>query len=510
MANKNKKKSSMSAYTILFIIIIVVAIFTWIVPPGQYVENDQGVMVYQQMEQSNPQGIYNILSAPIAGFFDAIDIALFVLVIGGFIGIVMASGAMEAGIASILKRNKGKEQKLIPILMILFAIGGTTYGMAEETIAFYPLIIPIFIAAGYDVITAVMVIMLGAGVGVLGSTINPFAIGVASEAAGIGLGEGIMLRFVLWAVVVAMAIYLTMRYAKKVKENPETSVVADMREENYKHFVGDKNEDEIPEMTSRRKWILVLFALTFVVMILGVIPWAYKFDIMVFDNLYNKLAEFKILGFEPNTADAYWDHYDALKTQSAALGDWWFGQMTVLFFIMSIVIGKVAKFSEGEIVEHFITGARDLLGVALIVGMSRGIKVVMEAGYMSDTILYYGSESLKKLGSVVFINLTYLFYIPLSFLVPSTSGLAGASIPIMGPMGELVFGGSKAGASLVITAFSAASGVVNLITPTSGVVMGGLAIARVPYGKWFKHVLKFLVALVIVTMIILTIGVFIG
>ncbi len=507
MSKQKKEKKSLSAYTILFVIIIIVAAFTWIVPPGQYQEVD-GQMVYQQMAESNPQGIYNILSAPIAGFFDAIDIALFVIVIGGFIGIVMASGAMEAGIAAILKKNKGKEHTLIPILMVLFAIGGTTYGMAEETIAFYPLIIPIFIAAGYDVVTAVMVVMLGAGVGVLGSTVNPFAIGVASEAAGIGLGEGIGLRFVLWLIVVGMAIFFTMKYAKKVKEDPTKSIVYDMRESNYKHFVGDDENKEEIEMTTRRKWVLFLFGLSFVIMILGVIPWAYKFDIMFFDNIYNSLAQIEVLGFEPNTAPAYWDHYDALKTQSAALGDWWFGQMTVLFFVMSIIIGKVAKFSEGEIVDHFIAGAKDLMGVALIVGMSRGIKVVMEAGYMSDTILFYGSESLKSLGKVVFINLTYLFYIPLSFLVPSTSGLAGASIPIMGPMGNLVFGGSTGGSSLVITAFSAASGVVNLITPTSGVVMGGLAIARLPYGTWFKHISKFLIALIVVTMVILTVGTF--
>ncbi len=497
-----KQKNSLTAYTILFAIIIVVAIFTWIVPPGEYIKAEDGTMVYQQMAESNPQGLYDIISAPIAGFYNAIDIALFVLVIGGFIGIVMASGAMEAGINAILKKNKGKEQKLIPILMTLFAIGGTTFGMAEETIAFYPLIIPIFLAAGYDVVTAVMVVMLGAGVGVLGSTVNPFAIGVASEAAGIGLGEGILLRFILWASVVAAAIFVTMRYAKKVKADPSKSLMADMREENLKHFVGNKDESEAVEMTGRRKWILILFGLTFVIMILGVIPWAGKFNITVFENMYNWFAEIDVLGLVPTSSDAYW----STDTDPAALGDWWFGQMTVWFFIMAIVIGKVAKFSEGEIVKYFIDGSRDLLGVALIVGMSRGIKVVMEAGYMSDTILYYGSESLKSLGKVVFINLTYLFYLPLSFLVPSTSGLAGASIPIMGPMGNLVFGGSTAGSSLVITAFSAASGIINLITPTSGVVMGGLAIARIPYGRWFKHMLKFLLLLLVITMVLLTLG----
>ncbi len=198
-----------TAYTILMGIICVVALLTWLIPSGEWVDG-----VYQSIP-SNPQGIYNILSAPVQGFFDAVDIALFVLVIGGFLGVVMKTGALDAGIAKVLDLNKGRENLLIPILMVLFGLGGTTYGMAEETIAFYPLIIPVFLAAGYDVVTAVMVILLGAGTGVLASTINPFAIGAASEAVGLSLGVGIGHRLILFVVVQLAAIMLTMRYAAR-------------------------------------------------------------------------------------------------------------------------------------------------------------------------------------------------------------------------------------------------------------------------------------------------------
>lgn len=499
-----KKKFKMtSAFTVLIIIIAVVAILTWIIPAGKY--DDKGV--YQTIAQ-NPQGIYNIIAAPIQGFFDAVDIALFVIVIGGFLGIILKTGAIDGGIGSILKNLKGKEIWMIPILMVLFGIGGTTYGMAEETIALYPIIIPVFIAAGYDAITPVAVILLGAGTGVLASTVNPFATGAASEAAGIALGNGIVLRFIMLIVLEIISIIFVMKYAKKVKADPSKSIIAFMKKDNEEHFLGENNE--IPELTKRRKWVLVLFALTFVVMILGVIPWAYKFNIKIFDNAYNWASKASILGLQPNTTDAYWTAYDAVKTQSAALGDWWFGQMTVWFFFMAVLIGLISKMKEHEIVENFINGARDLLAVALIIGVSRGIKVVMTAGGMDATILYWSSNALKGLHPGLFAVLSYIFYIPMSFLIPSTSGLAGATMPVMGPLAGSVFqsAGLAAdfGKSIVITAYQSASGIVNLITPTSGVVMGALAIGKVPYDKWLKFTGKLLGILFVATIIFLFIG----
>ena len=469
---QNKKKFSMpSAYTILFAIIVVVAILTWIVPAGQYEMtelNGKEVPVpgtYQQVERT-PQGIFDIITSPVKGYQDAVDVALFILIIGGFLGVVMKTGAIDAGIAQVTNKLKGKEKIMIPILMVLFGIGGTSYGMAEETIAFYPLLIPVFVAAGYDTVTAVAVILLGAGVGVLGSTVNPFATGIASGFAGVSLGQGIVLRLLILVVGEIAAILYVMRYAEKVRKDPTKSITYATREEDIKHFGAQQEGTSFPELTGKRKLILGLFALTFAIMIYGVIP-------------------FEDMGI--TAIPTLW---------------WWFTELASLFLIMSIIIGLVAGLSEKELIGAFVDGSRDLLGVALIVGLSRGITVVMNAGNMTATVLNLGERTLASTGSVAFTILTYLFYIPMSFLIPSTSGLATLSMPIMAPLGDF----AGVARDVVITAYQSASGIVNLITPTSAVVMGGLAIARVPYDKWLKFVGKFMVIIFLITVVALAIG----
>ena len=462
-----------TAYTILVAIIVVVAILTWIVPAGQYEMtelNGREVPVpgtYQQIENT-PQNLFDIIKAPALGFQDAVDVALFILIIGGFLGVVMKTGAIDAGIAKVTQTLKGREKIMIPILMILFGIGGTSFGMAEETIAFYPLLIPVFLAAGYDTVTVVAVILLGAGVGVLGSTVNPFATGIASGFAGISLGQGIVLRLIILVVGQAAAIAYVMRYAEKVRKDPSKSITYATRAEDERHFLSHQadGENEFPELTGKRKLILGLFALTFAIMIYGVIP-------------------FEDMGIT------------AIPTLF-----WWFTELASLFLVMAIVIGIVAGLGEKELVSSFVAGARDLLGVALIVGISRGITVVMNSGNMTATVLNLGERTLASTGSIAFTILTYLFYIPMSFLIPSTSGLATLSMPIMAPLGDF----AGVARDVVITAYQSASGIVNLITPTSAVVMGGLAIARVPYDKWIKFVIKFLVIMFIITVIALSIG----
>ncbi|RKD28785.1 YfcC family protein [Thermohalobacter berrensis] len=465
-----------SAFTILFAIIIVVAILTHIVPAGQYDYVDPEAAKKEPIPGTyhpvdpNPQGIGDIIMAPVKGFYDAVDVALFVIVIGGFLGIVMKTGAIDAGIAEVTRRLKGREKWMIPILMIFFGLGGTTYGMAEETIAFYPLLLPVFIAAGYDSITAASVILLGAGVGVLGSTVNPFATGIASGFAGISIGEGIGLRLLILIVGELATILFVMRYAERVRKDPTKSLVYDMMEDNKKHFLSQRKADEFPELTGRRKFILFLFALTFIIMVFGVIP-------------------FEDIGI--TAIPTLW---------------WWFGELTALFLVSAIVIGLIAGLNEKELVSAFVDGARDLLGVALIIGVSRGITVVMNAGNITDTVLNLGERTLSQTGSAPFAILTYLFYIPLSFLIPSTSGLATLSMPIMAPLGDF----ANVARHIVITAYQSASGIVNLITPTSAVVMGGLAIARIPYNKWIKHVWKLLVILMIIIIAALSFGVLVG
>lgn len=464
-----------SAYSILFLIIIFVAILTWIVPAGQYDYVDPEAAkkepipdTYHSVEP-NKQGVWDVVMAPIEGFYDAKDVALFVIVIGGFLGVIMKTGAIDAGIAKVTRSLKGNEKWMIPILMILFGLGGTSFGMAEETIAFYPLLLPVFIAAGYDTLTAVSVILLGAGAGVLGATVNPFATGIASGFAGISLGQGIGLRLLILGAGELAAIIFVMRYAKKVKKDPSKSLVYDMKDENEKYFLSQKEENEFPELTGNRILILILFALTFLIMIYGVIP------------------------------------FEDLKITAIPTFWWWFGELTALFLVSSIIIGLVAGMGEKELISSFVAGARDLLGVGLIVGLSRGITIVMNSGNITDTVLNLGERTLADTGSIAFAVLTYIFYIPLSFLIPSTSGLATLSMPIMAPLGDF----ANVARDIVITAYQSASGIVNLITPTSAVVMGGLAIAKVPYDKWIRHVWKLLAVLMIIIIGALVIGVII-
>ncbi|MEJ8552818.1 YfcC family protein [Tepidibacter sp. Z1-5] len=462
-----KKFKMPSAYTILFAIIIFVALLTWIVPAGKYDYTPEKTPIPDSyhLVDPTPQRLKDVVLSPINGFYGAVDVALFVIIIGGFLGVVMKTGAIDAGIARIVHKLQGREKIMIPFLMVLFGLGGTSFGMAEETIAFYPLLIPVFIAAGYDTLTAVGVILLGAGMGVLGSTVNPFATGIASGFAGISLGTGIGLRFFMLVIGEIVAIIYVMRYAAKVKADPSKSLVYNMYEDNKKHFLSQNNENEFPELNGKRKLVLGLFCLTFAIMIYGVIPFS---DIGI--------------------------------TAIPTFG-WWFGELTSLFLVFAIIIGLVYGMDEDELISSFVAGARDLLGVALIVGLSRGITVIMNAGNITDTVLSLGEHALSGLGSSVFAVLTYLFYIPMSFLIPSTSGLATLSMPIMAPLGDFA-GVSR---DIVITAYQSASGTVNLLTPTSAVVMGGLAIARVPYNTWLKFVLKFM--FIVIVMIIAILGI---
>ncbi len=458
-----------TAYTILFVIILVVAVLTWVIPAGRYDYQANGEPVagsYHQVEQ-NGQTPGEVALAPLEGLYEAIDIAAFILMVGGFLGVIAKTGAIDAGISSIITKLNGREKLLIPILMCAFALGGTTFGMAEETIAFYPLVLPIVVAAGYDTITAVSIIMLGAGVGVLGSTVNPFATGIAAGFAGVSLGEGMLLRVVMLLALLAAAIWFVMAYAARVKADPGRSLVADRRAEYTAHFTGLR--DQPSAMTGTQTLALSLFGLTFLVMVYAVIP------------------------------------FGDMGLPLPALG-WWFPELSALFLVAAILVGLLCRLKEQEIVESFLSGASELLGVAFIIGISRGITVIMNAGMITDTILSWGEQALTGVGSVAFLLLTYLLYLPLSFLIPSTSGLATLSMPIMAPLADF----AGVGRELVITAFQSASGLINLITPTSAVVMGGLAIGRVPYDRWLRYVWKFLLLVLALSVLFLVGGVLLG
>jgi uncharacterized ion transporter superfamily protein YfcC len=475
-----------SAYTILFALIVVMAIATWIIPAGAYDLDKEGAPVpgtYHEVAGHPQRILIDSLTAPINGLygienskgnisyynsgslFGAIDVALFIIIIGGFLGVTMQTGAIQAGIGSLVDRLRGRERWMIPLLMCVFALGGSTYGMAEESLAFYVLVISVMIAAGYDALTGAGVVLLGCGIGTLGSTINPFATGIASGFAGISISDGLLSRLVILVVGLAIGIFFVMRYADRVKGDPTRSVVHVMKEANEAHFSVQREGDQAAAMSGRQKTILGVFGLAFLLMMYGVIPW-------------------EDMGIGIPTL---W---------------WWFPEMTALFILFSVIIGLIGRMSETELTDSFVNGARDLLGVALIIGIARGITVVMNNGGVTDTVLHWAEEAVSDVGSVTFVILLFLLFLPLSFLIPSSSGLATVAMPIMAPLAAFV----GVEASLVVTAFQSGSGIMNLFIPTSAVVMGGLAIARVPYGTYLRWVWPLLAVLTGLVIVVLGVG----
>lgn len=496
-----KKKFQMpSAYTILFIIIVLIAILTWFIPAGHYKVDDAGNIIAGSFTQvaSNPQGIWDMLMAPVNGMLGieadgnipatpaAIPISFFILMVGGFLGVVNKTGALEAGIASIVKRFKGKEKMLIPVLMILFALGGSTYGMAEETLAFYALIIPVMIAVGFDTVVAVAIVLVGSQVGCLASTVNPFATGVASQAVGISMGQGMGLRFFMLVVLTGISILYVYRYASKIEKDPTKSLVYKNREADIKHFdIASIEKQE--NITQRQKWVNVVFFGSFIIMIMSLVPWDMLNKNFTFFNDFTAwITSVPGLGL-------------VLGKSMVPFGAWYFPEITMLFIVMAVVVAFVYRMKESEFISAFLEGASDMIGVAIVVAVARGIQVVMNNGMITDTILHWGEQGLQGLSSSLFIILTFVFYLPMSFLIPSTSGLAAATMGIMGPMGEF----ANVSKDLVITAYQSASGILNLITPTSAVVMGALAIARFNIGTWWKFMAKLIVIQLVVIMIIL-------
>ncbi len=444
-----------TAYTILFILLILVAAATWLVPAGTYdrAEDDTPIAgTYHQVDQQ-PQGPGEVILASFQGFYDAVDVALFILMVGGFLGVVMKTGAIDAGVSNVVRLLGGREILLIPVLMILFSLGGTSFGMWEETMAFYPLLVPVFAAAGYDALVGVAVVLLGSGAGVLASTVNPFATGIASGFAGVSLGDGLILRLIMLVVCDAAAIWYVMAYARRVRSNPEKSLTSGLE----RRFEAKKGGD-VPTLDGRRKLVLAVFTAVFLVMIYAVIP------------------------------------FDEIGIPVPTLG-WWFPELSGLFLVGGLAVGLAYGLGEEGIVDAFVAGAADLVGVGLIIGISRGITVLMDGGMMTDTVLYWGERVLEGTGSVAFILLVYLIYLPLSVLIPSSSGLATLSVPIVAPLGQ--FAGIDG--SLIVTAFQSASGLVNIITPTAAVVMGGLAFGNIPYDRWVRFVWKLILIFFLLT-----------
>ncbi len=450
-----------SAFSILFIIIAILAIVTHLVPSVESASLSQFIM-----------------AAP-KGFVDAIDVCVFVLCIGGFLGVVNQTGALDAGIAAIVKKMGGNELMLIPILMLIFSLGGTTYGMCEETMAFYALIVGTMMVAGFDAMVGASIILLGAGVGCLGSTVNPFAVGAAVDAlkgVDVPVNQSVVIGLgaILWLSSLLISIIFVYRYAKKVKSQGKSILSAAEKAASEAEYLSGKTQGEV-ELTGSQKVTLIIFGLSFVIMIVSLIPWG-SFGV----NMPGWTGVLVGLPF----------------------GDWYFQELQAWFTVMAIVIAIVSRIPEREFVSNFVAGAADMMSVVLVIAVSRGISILMTETGLDMYVLEHASNALAGVNTTVFTAGSYIVYIGLSFLIPSTSGLAAASMPTFGALAYSL----KLSPEVMIMIFCAACGVVNLVTPTSAVVMGGTSLSKIEYPTWVKFALPLCGILIVVNIIILSIA----
>lgn len=487
MTETAKKKRGMpSSFTILLLLLAIVAVITVVISG-----TSGGAVTAARLS--------DFFTAPVKGFADALPVCLFVMILGGFLGMMTETGALDNGIAVLVKKLQGREIMLIPVLMLIFSLGGTTYGMCEETVPFYALLAATMMAAGFDPLVGAATVLLGAGCGCLGSTVNPFAVGAAVDAltgVGIEVNQTIIigLGLVLWAVTTLISIAFVMNYAKKVKVDKGSTILSmqELKDAEEAHGAAAAEVTKDVKLTGRQKAVLGIFAFTFVVMIVGFIPLA---------DLNAGVAGFFDNGVYDAEGNVITQAWSAVVT-GLPIGQWYFDEASTWFFVMAIIIGIVGGLSEKKIVDTFITGAADMMSVVLIIALARGISVLMAATGLDVYVLDAAANALAGLSGVIFAPMSFLVYFGLSFLIPSTSGMATVSMPIMGPLAaELGFA-----PEVMVMIFSAAIGVVNLFTPTSGAIMGGLALAKIEWTTWLKFALKLIVVLTIVCAVILTIA----
>ncbi|MGW6026093.1 YfcC family protein [Streptomyces sp. NPDC055099] len=482
-----------SALTILAIVTVAVWLLAFLIPSGAYDRDDKGAPVqgsYHRVDsgQTFVDRLNDLFLAPVNGLYGIQDeksgvvgpdlagelygsagVFLFVLAIGAFITVVFATGALDRGIGRLAHRLRERGAMLIAGVMLVFSVLGTVEGFAEETLGFYGLIVPLMLALGYDRMVAVGAIILGAGIGVLCSTVNPFATGVASSAADISLGDGIILRFAMWIVLTAVTIAYVIRYAKRVQKNPARSLSG--------FLPGDRGQTaadagEVPELTRLHKAVLVLVALVFAFMIFSVVPWS---------SALTGDADAQPYGFE--------------------LG-WSFPQLAALFLVAAVLVGCVARMGEQQLSSTITQGAADFISPALVIVLARGVTVIMNNSKVTDTVLHSIEGVVKGTSSGLFAIIVFVVNLPLAFLIPSTSGHATLAMPILAPLADFA-GVSR---SVVVTAWQAASGWMNLWVPTTAVTIGGVALAKVGYDKYLRFVWPLLAILFVLICAFVALG----
>ncbi len=495
------KRSFPGPIPILMMVIILAAISTWLLPAGQYnkvsvtgktftMVTDNGEIALPLTQKTldslgikikvekfiggdirkpvsvpgsftkqkrNKQGFINVLQAPIKGIIDSVDIILFILIIGGFMFVFNETGAMVKGISWLAHSMKGREHWLIIILTTVFSFFAASYGMAEEALVFYPILVPLFLAAGYDLLVPLAIIFGGTSVGCIPAFSNPFSVIIASNAAGINWMDGLTERLILWVIVTALLVWYILRYAAKIKKDPTASLVYKIDGEVKPLYeVNISNDTETPKLDWKTTLLLLIYICTFLTMIAGVV-----------------------------------------------FLDWWTTEMSSLFLASSILIAVITKMKEKVFISEFIKGAESLLSVAFIVGVARGVTIILNEGHVSDSILFYTANMVQGIQPAFFIMLLLAFYIVFSIFIQSTSGMAVLTMPIIGALAILV----NVPGREIVNSYMYDMCLMSLLAPT-GLILPSLAMVNIGLKTWFKFIMPLLIMLLIICMIALVIGIY--
>lgn len=458
-------------YAIIFALMVIFAVLTWIVPSGSYQRqevNGREVTVAGTYEQSEKtyideetgdevdlrQGVFDVLQAPTRGIQEAIEVVAFILIVGGSFQVITKTGAITSGMGRVVRRFKNKDILIIPIAMVLFALGGTSFGMAEETLPFFAIFMPIMMAMGFDSMTAFMVVFVGARTGYIASTINPFNVLIAQGILGIQGNPQLWLRMIAWVVLTAVAITYVVLYARRVKKNPESSITFEDDIAKKVEFAADESALDA-EFTGRQKGVLAVFIAGMCLIIWG------------------------------------------LVTQG-----WYMNEISAVFLAMGLLAGVIAGFSQDVIAQEFVAGIADFAFSAIVVGLARGILVIASDGMIIDTILNALATGLGGIPAVLFTTLLYAVENLLAILVPSSSGLAALTAPIFGPLTELMGLNPEA----AVWALSMGSATMSLICPTSAILVAGLGVCKIKLGQWWKTVWKFFLVVSLINIVFVAIS----
>ncbi|MEO5967639.1 MAG: hypothetical protein ABIP69_05220 [Ferruginibacter sp.] len=496
------KRHLPSPITILIFVIILGAIATWLIPAGKYstlsyeAEHSSFIVNTEALQQTIPfnqkslyslniliplakfsngdirkpvsipgtykklkqnrQSFFEVIKAPIKGIYDSADIIFFLLFIGSFMHLFHASGALEKGLSVLSTKMNGKETWLIIILTFLFSFGGASFGMAEEGLVFYAVITPLFIKAGYDLLVPVAVIFGGTQLGTLSSFTNPFSTIIASNAAGVNWTDGLNGRLLIFVITTAITIWYIVRYAQKVKADPTKSLVYKI-DGNVKPEFDVESVNANSKLDNKSSILITLFISTFLIMIVGVVYL-----------------------------------------------DWWLPEMTALFLTSSLITGFILKLNERRFVKLFVEGAQSMLSVAFIVGVARGVSVILNEGNIADSIIYYSSKQAGSLPPVLFILLMLVLFIIFTLFISSSSGMAVLTMPIMGGLATMV----NVPGREIVNAYLFGMGIMGFLTPT-GLILPSLALVNVSLKTWFKFIYPLIIILFIVCAICLVVGLYI-